>query len=89
MTTTAAPYPILDEIMDTLTVDQCCEGRIAFTKLTMPERDAVFERMARRGYGVRAIAVRCHGTVCTVQDAATRVHRRHEQQQEVPRGEVA
>jgi hypothetical protein len=76
---TAAPHPIIDEMMDTLTVDQCCDGLITFTKLSMPERDAVVERMGRRGYGVRAIAVRCHGTVCTVQDAVTRVHKRRQE----------
>lgn len=73
--------PVTDALMDELTVVQCVEGRIDYRKLTMPERDAVFEIMRARGYGVRQIAVRCHANLCLVQDAAIRVRARDAEQE--------
>lgn len=72
-------------LMTEMTIEQCCEGRIEFRKLTMAERDAVVTIMMQRGYRSRAIATRCHGTVGIVQDAITRVGK----QQETHRDQVA
>jgi len=68
------PTPVID--LDELTVAQCCDGLIDYRKLTMPERDEVYERMTARGYAIRQIATRCHGSFHLVQDAATRVRAR-------------